>query len=242
MSYTLVQTADGSYTARSMAPSIDSRESETMHSLRGAFGETVYIYGEAYSLALELAPNPRVLSLGLGLGFVELVSAAQSLKKSSKLCGESFEFDELLTENFRAWLNGKYDEMKFPELRTAYDDALTRSAAWADTSTDKVKMCLANAIQCGDWTLSGPLTSDTRFSERFDCVAFDAFSSKSTPDLWTRDFLDFFLKDACAENCVLSTYACTGHLKRALVDAGFALQIREGFASKRDSTLAIRKA
>jgi tRNA U34 5-methylaminomethyl-2-thiouridine-forming methyltransferase MnmC len=39
---------------------------------------------------------------------------------------------------------------------------------------------------------------------------------------------------------VLSTYACTGHLKRALIAAGFKLEIREGYASKRDSTLAYR--
>jgi tRNA U34 5-methylaminomethyl-2-thiouridine-forming methyltransferase MnmC len=78
-------------------------------------------------------------------------------------------------------------------------------------------------------------------TKRFNCIAFDAFSSKSTPELWTRDFLDHFLASACDDSCVLSTYACTGNLKRALIDAGFELRIREGYASKRDSTLAVRK-
>jgi hypothetical protein len=80
----VVETADGSLTAC-------FGEGETMHSLRGAFNETVYIYGTALDRARsaatrssQLSFSPRTLSLGLGLGYVEILSAAYALKSCDR--------------------------------------------------------------------------------------------------------------------------------------------------------------
>lgn len=235
--FQMVETADGSLTAR-------LGESETMHSLRGAFNETVYIYGTAFEVAQnELGiQEPTVFSLGLGLGYVEILSAALALKSGVKPQGESFELIEELNTSFTNWAHSQSQEaFVSPEI---YQQIANRTCELMKSELVTVatlRTAVESALAEKSWILSGPLTPETKFARKFDCIAFDAFSSKSTPELWTREFLDQFLKTACNETCVLSTYACTGHLKRALVDAGFELRIREGYASKRDSTLAIRR-
>lgn len=231
--FEIITTADGSPTAR-------FGDNETMHSLRGAFSETVYIYGTALqraSLALSGA-TPRTLSLGLGLGYVEMLASAYAAKNDQTPKGESFELVDELTDSFQAWVFQKAEKLVPHSL---YDDVVKRTSESAGVSVDAIRKGLMTSLENGDWILRPAMTLETVFSQKFSCVAFDAFSSKSTPELWSREFLDRFLKTACEKTCVLSTYACTGHLKRALVDAGFTLEIREGYASKRDSTLAHRQ-
>jgi len=245
LKFQFVETADGSLTAR-------LGESETMHSLRGAFNETVYIYGTAFEVAQnELGiKQPTVFSLGLGLGYVEILSAALALKAEVKPKGESFELIEVLNTSFASWASTSLSQSNLAVAPAAfvpsevYDQIAIRTCEAMKSelvTADTLRSAIGNALQEKSWTLSGPLTPQTKMTRKFDCIAFDAFSSKSTPELWTREFLDHFLESACSETCVLSTYACTGHLKRALTDAGFELRIREGYASKRDSTIAIRR-
>ncbi len=251
--FNTVVSADGSLTAC-------FGDGETMHSLRGAFNETVYIYGTALDHARaqlsdraaqssigndsrsqsSVSPgtlSPRTLSLGLGLGYVEILASAYAVKAGQTPYGESFESVDDLTESFRAWLRGE-NEILVPHA--LYNDVAKRAEAITGISPEKIRETLATAVEHRDWLLRPAMTLATEFTHKFHCVAFDAFSSKSTPELWSRDFLDSFLNTACDTPCVLSTYACTGHLKRALKDAGFTLEIREGYASKRDSTLATR--
>lgn len=252
--FLIESTADGSPTAR-------IGDSETMHSFRGAFSETLYIYGSALDRFLALEPAmarsecPRVLSLGLGLGYVEILSAAHALQHGYPLRGRSFELVPELIHGFRTWLLAPQETVETTQGSpviplSIYDQILARTAQafYLQSATHldagelalAIRQRLAAAVACGDWILDGPLTSSTDFSQSFHIIAFDAFSSKTTPELWSREFLDPFLARACSPVCVLSTYACTGHLKRALTAAGFTLEIREGYASKRDSTLAVR--
>lgn len=286
--FQLVETADSSLTAQLIYST--SATSETMHSLRGAFLETVYIYGTAYDTAVRLLDqaavhaatppltrHPRVFSLGLGLGYVELLSSALSIRHNRELRGASFEAVPELNSSFLHWLevdDAGAESIAISGLDSGivsgvvpahvYDDILSRTAKETGVDATSIKSRLRDAIQSRAWLIEGPLTaalvndgdkasaapaaspattsadSDSPLATPFHCIAFDAFSSKSTPELWTREFLESFLAKACAPVCALSTYACTGHLKRALQAAGFALNIREGYASKRDSTLATR--
>jgi hypothetical protein len=257
--FQLVETADQSLTARliytasgTTSTSEPANTSETMHSLRGAFLETVYIYGKAYDTAIELLDqsinssveanrDPRVFSLGLGLGYVELLSSALSIRHGRKLCGASFEAVNELNSSFLHWL-GLNGAASVPTH--VYDGILERTSIETGVDAARIKLEIREAIQAGSWIIEGPLTAQldsASLDSPFHCIAFDAFSGKSTPELWTREFLDAFLAKACAPICALSTYACTGHLKRALVASGFELTIREGYASKRDSTLATRR-
>lgn len=234
--FQFVTTEDGSLSARIGAPGSPLEHcSEAMHSLRGAFSETVYIYGTAIELAAKQGFDERVLSMGLGLGYVEMLATAIALKAGRHVRGESFEIVPELRDYFRAWLEG----CELPEdFGAAYDAICARTEETIGATG--VREALAAAVRDGAWLLRDELGAETTFASKFGCICFDAFSSKSTPDLWSENFLGAFLQKTAAPDCVLSTYACTGALKRALKTSGFDVTIREGFSSKRDSTFAIR--
>lgn len=275
MTFTFETTEDGSLTLRvdsghdasaSETPkgvAGEARLSEAMHSLKGAFSETVYIYGTAIETCLTKGFAPRVLSLGLGMGYVEILACALFLKKAHELQegperasflaatgGESFELLEPLRRWFVNWLFGETSEEKLPaDFRTAYDGILSRTAEHAGVSASEIRAHLAELVSDGRWRIRGALAADTDLGSAgrtpdgaggFGCICFDAFSSKTSPELWNEEFLKAFFAKACASQCVLSTYACTGMLKRALKASGFEVTIREGFSSKRDSTFAVR--
>ncbi len=237
--FQFVPTEDGSLTARIGAPDAPKEEcSEAMHSLRGAFSETMYIYGTAIQKAADEGAPERVLSMGLGLGYVEILATAIAAKAGRPVAGESFEIVPELRHYFEAWLARRDDVPR--DFATTYDSILTRTAEAIRVDAHDVRDSLAKAVASGAWQIRAEMTPETTFSAPFGCICFDAFSSKTTPDLWTEDFLNQFLQKTASPQCVLSTYACTGTLKRALKSQGFDVKIREGFSSKRDSTFASR--
>jgi len=238
--FTFETTLDGSPTLRIRVS--EKELSEAMHSLKGAFSETLYIYGAALQKMLESGFPPRILSMGLGLGYVEILASAllqKAGKETRDVYIESFEILPELRERIVAWLN---DDSQCPaNFIQAYDQILGRTASEVGLNNKEIKAYLHDLYSQGRWTIREALTPETKFSFKFSCICFDAFSSKSTPEVWTEAFLRDFLSKAADERCVLSTYACTGNLKRALREAGFKLEIRQGFSSKRDSTFAVRE-
>lgn len=252
LSFLFEKTEDGSPTVRIHS---DEGLSEAMHSLKGAFSETVYIYGTALETCLQRGFTPRILSLGLGLGYVEMLAAALILRASrtslttttedQQTCalvneagGESHELIRELRDWFTSWLTDTGSRP--PEFSAAYDEILDRTSRETGIPAKEIKSFLAKMMREGRWRIREALDPKTTFETRFGCICFDAFSSKTSPELWTEPFLMEFLARSSAPGCVLSTYACTGALKRALKTSGFALTIREGFSSKRDSTFAVR--
>ncbi len=226
-------TDDASFTMRFINPETGIA-SECMHSLRGAFSETNYIYGHAIRTTLELNLDPSFLSVGLGLGYCETLLSALMLQANKKFYLESFEQDQRLRAHFASWLSETQITQEFQEV---YDQTLKSASELCGVHAANTKSSLKNS----PLHFRGMLTTDTAFEKQFSCVLFDAFSSKSTPDLWTQEFLENFFNKACANQCVFATYACTGVLKRALKNCGFDLEIRPGFSSKRDSSFAIRR-
>lgn len=260
--FTFIETDDGSPTLRILnSHSIDQtpcstsphlQSSEAMHSLRGAFAETCYIYGSAIEYCLLNDFPPKILSLGLGLGYVEILSAGLILKHVDRMeshiqktfmeqvRGLSFELVPQLRQWFVDWLN---DSESCPvEFKLAYNDILTRTSLHVDFEATKIKIFLKQLITSQAWEIQAALGETTLFTERFACICFDAFSSNSSPDLWSASFLTSFLSNACTEQAILSTYACTGNLKRTLKTLGFAILPKNGFSGKRESTLAIRNS
>lgn len=216
-------TDDSSFTMRFIDPETGSA-SECMHSLRGAFAETDYIYGHAIRRVLQLGLEPRFLSIGLGLGYCETLLSALMLRE---FYAESFEIDERLRLQFSNWISGK---PVIPEFKKVYDQ--TVKSCFAD---EWIVKRLLRQIRFREVLAPG-----TSFDRGFSCILFDAFSSKSSPELWTQEFLEDFFAKACLPECVFATYACTGVLKRALRNSGFDVEVRAGFSSKRDSTFAVR--
>lgn len=225
--YELVLTEDQSPTLRWLG----AETQETMHHRGGAYSETQLIYGEPLRECLE-GGGRRVLSVGLGLGYNEILTALEALKrqipaKSFHLL--SFESEDFLKNHFLSWVRSSQTDMVYDEILHYFTD-----------SSDSVKDWLHEAYQLGAWRIEGALTPDFQMKDRWECLFYDAFSSKTSPYLWQEDFLTEFFARACAAKCWVSTYACTGALKRALKKNDFEVRIRDGFQSKRNSTLGFR--
>ncbi|MNT22112.1 bifunctional tRNA (mnm(5)s(2)U34)-methyltransferase/FAD-dependent cmnm(5)s(2)U34 oxidoreductase [compost metagenome] len=69
---------------------------------------------------------------------------------------------------------------------------------------------------------------------------FDAYSSKTTPQLWDEEFLVSFFAKSCDQCCFVSTYSGKAEFKEALRKNGFTVVSREAFYGKRKSTIAHR--
>jgi tRNA U34 5-methylaminomethyl-2-thiouridine-forming methyltransferase MnmC len=226
--YKCVITGDGSPTL-SLGPTW-----EHMHALEGAFTETLYIYQPTIEKAFNAVDSPVFLSLGLGIAYNELLIAFEALKQE-KMPRQiaSYESVAPLREAFTHWLLGQATD-----LATVYDQILGLYAEKYRRDGISAKFFLRKLFEKGTLQLLGAVEKETPPPSH--ALLFDAFSNKTSPELWTPEFLDLFFKQVSANPCFLSTYACNGDLKRALRNNGFKLDIQKGFAKKRHSTFASR--
>lgn len=232
--YEIVQTADGSPTFRDL----ESQNLETMHHSGGAYQETQLIYGNAVRFALSCGSR-SFLSVGLGLGYNEILIAHECLKNEinfDKVNMLTFESEMQLKEDFLSWLRG--------DGQGIYNQV----CGFFSSPPQAIRNWLLQAFESQSWILEGALKSgfdgdsENRFSNNLksNCIFYDAFSSKTSPDLWTEDYLNRFLGQFAAKECIFSTYACTGSLKRSLKTNSFQLFLLPGFGGKRLRTTAIR--
>lgn len=221
----LVLTGDGS-------PSfaLDTTEkTELMHHRGGAYSETCYIYGPAIEAAMKLCREPQVLSVGLGLGYNELLTACLALQngKSQAYRLQSFEVDSWLAEKFLNFIMGR--DSGDPEMEV-YRDMLSRFPEFP----------ICESLRCAfaekRWTLHGALESPAQIHGGTHSYLWDAFSQKTTPALWDQKFLEASFQTGSREGQFVATYACNAALKKALREQGFQIQIRPGFQGKRECT------
>ena len=227
----IIKTADGS-------PTLSLSGGEKMHSLDGAFSETQYIYGSTIKEVLSL-PEQHILSLGLGLGYNEILSVALLLKSHKKNYRiTSFEIVDELRSSFYNWAIS----YSSTELDSCYSSILDLIASEYDLNPILLKEHLKTDLLEQKIQLLGPLPSKNPNDFYYNAILYDAFSNHTDPELWSVEhFKDFFETYADPTVCFFSTYAATGNLKRALVENGFTVNKRKGFGQKRESTFAFRK-
>lgn len=215
---------------------IGSDTQEFMHHCGGAFSETQLIYGNPLRESLKNGGRSAI-SVGLGLGYNEILTAVECLRhqispKDFRLL--SFESEDILRDRFHQWVQGQSFEI--------YDLVLSFFLKEQILTAASVKSWLSEALQLGTWKSEKALGQDVQISQKYDLIFYDAFSSKTSPHLWDEQFLVKFFTEAVSEKGMVSTYACLGNLKRALKGTGFQIIVREGFKSKRNSTLGIRRS
>lgn len=237
MDYEIEETADGSPTLKKRSNHADS---ETMHNRAGAYTETQHIYGRALreyqALRGSLTPNLHVVSIGLGLGYNEVLATCETLQNPTQsLSILSYESEESLKKEFLLWLEGRDSQ-----LTAVYDQMLGFFQKDYPAVTSQVRPFLLSLYRDQKFVLAGRLDGNHIQDSAAHVIMYDAFSSKTSPELWNENFLKDFLRRSSSETCVLSTYACTGNLKRALRDSGFSYEMRSGFAGKRNSIFAYR--
>jgi len=222
--FTPVLTEDGSYSLR------QGDKAEPMHSLKGALKESLFVYGEALELFLKKnqdleGEGVEVISLGLGFGYNEVITAFK-LSHSKKYQLLSYESEKILENLFTKRLLN-------PEAYPLY---------WKPFNSNNINdVTEYQNVLSKVLVHSGPLSKKVveGWNEKTRLVLFDAYSSKTTEILWTKEFLELLLSK-CKNGSVFSTYAAKGVLNRALKNYGFENLKKEGFGSKRQSTLAVK--
>ena len=218
---------------------------EKMHHGKGAFSETLYIYKPALI-------GTRILSIGLGLGYNEIMTAAYAVKEGleDSFFLMSFEKESFLSEQLLNYVQyATHTDLSVyftptalrDDFMIAYEDIFTRMATHFGIDPTQIKSTLAKWIMEGRWVLSGEFAVENgAHQEPFHGIFFDAFSDKMSPEFWSEEFLLRFLDLWSAPSCILTTYAAKGVLTRALKAKGFNVELREGFGGKKESTLATR--
>jgi tRNA U34 5-methylaminomethyl-2-thiouridine-forming methyltransferase MnmC len=205
-------------------------EQEQMHSRGGALSESIFVYMEAldHFFTQKVKPVGSVVeSVGLGLGYNEILVAVSSFKYSAtNIRIFSYESEKVLESLFFRRLE---HPQNYPLYWSQFDNRF-------DYNQAKLTSFLKKKIE-----LKGVLQKSTieKNEKEQRLILFDAYSNKTSESLWTEDFLKTYLS-TCKEGSVLATYAATGVLKRALEDCGFKNLNKSGFLKKRQSTLAVK--
>ncbi len=232
-------TQDGSWSLR-IRP-----DGELMHSPAGAYGESQYIYGALLHRVskIELTANISILSLGLGLGYNELLAIQWSLEKGLNLSLFSFEKDPFLKEALKlalaAYLTrgaGRNNSVESKTLIEGYEEPLVQEVyfhifSWFPISVIEQALRMLNE---GQWQLLPALAHDSQLPTDIQVYFWDAFSRKTSPELWDEDFLKYTLQYAThPQKAWLTTYACNGPLKRSLRALGWQVFEEKGFHNKK---------
>lgn len=228
-------TADGS-------PTLEIRSkndvTEKMHNSNGAFSESLYLYGQAIEFALENQWPLKILSIGLGLGYNELIACSISLKSNVPIqMLDSFEIEPTLRHQFLSWLGVESQPLQH-EFSSSYEDILKRCSETYAIKSEDIKSKLRKLYETQSWRVLKAFDFNEISNRRYTALFFDPFSKKANPEFWDERYLSTLLTQLADKRCVFSTYAATGALKRALKAAHFQVDLRPGFKGKRNSTFA----
>jgi hypothetical protein len=239
---------------------------EKMHHSQGALSESIYIYGKAIEDVIIRQWPLRFASIGLGLGYNELLIATNigiaaknpavtiNLDKAEIF---SFEIEDTLATHFVNWAGLKKENLWTQPLTNApisseniFPNEKDFFAQYA-TISEKIskhyqipaglsKSVLKILAEQSQWEIWGNMKTPNP-PENLACILFDPFSSGTDPELWEEAFLIEFISRISAPQCVFASYASTGALKRALKQLNFQVQTPHGFAGKREFTFAVRE-
>ena len=199
--------------------------------------QNICIHRKAFTSAQKEKETPKyILSVGLGLGYNEMIVAAEAILGSwDSFYLESFENQGFLREILMDWIYGKKG---IPELHERVSDLLSQHY---QLESEEIRRFLLQALSEGKWKIREVLDLKTNFERRFNCIFFDAYSASTSPEMWTEKALESLLSRVAQPNCVFSTYAAKGNLVRSLKNQGFKVELRKGFGGKREYTWAERR-
>lgn len=251
----LLKTGDGSYSLRyqSLQSNIPFW-TEPMHSSQGAWSETLFVYSPALHDSLHNVSATEVwnvTSIGLGLGYNELLCAALALNNKrpvDKVKLHSYESEAALKRAFRLYFSQAGDASKSDlpeEMVCAYQHTLdlvceTHSLPESAFRPYVRELLESRALEMHSAVSWEQLQKQQPAREPSHCLLFDAFSPESSPELWTESTLHALIGAYCGPACVFASYASRTSLKRALKAHGFKLLKSRGYAGKRERTFATR--
>jgi hypothetical protein len=157
---------------------------EKMHHSGGALSESLYIYHQALLEGLKLGPA-KVLSVGLGLGYNELITAAEICRRGdTEFRLWSFETLTALRDGFVAWIT---EDAQGP-LPSVFETVANSVAVHFSLAALDLKSTLKLAHSEGHWQMRGAFPQDLD-GVMGNVVYYDAYSRKMDPELWDEEAL-----------------------------------------------------
>jgi tRNA U34 5-methylaminomethyl-2-thiouridine-forming methyltransferase MnmC len=205
---------------------LSRRFDDPYFSLADGLAETRHVFLDGNGLPARLRDGFHVAELGFGTGLnlLALWLCWQGIGAPGELRFTSFEAYPMTAEEMARALAA------FPEAAAVAGPML---AQWAAGARVIALPGLRAEIIMGD-----ARETVTRWEGVADAWFLDGFSPAKNPEMWSDD-----LMAAVAEHTVpggtFATYTAAGHVRRALTQAGFAVERRAGHGRKRHMTVGV---
>jgi tRNA U34 5-methylaminomethyl-2-thiouridine-forming methyltransferase MnmC len=203
---------------------VSRRFDDPYFSLAGGLQETRHVFLTGNGLPERLRDGFRIAELGFGTGLNLLATALmwQAMGAPGTLHFTSFEAFPMQAEDMaRA-------HAAFPETAQMSAELLRH---WSPEATEIPLPGITLHLITGDARSSLPA-----WTGQADAWFLDGFSPAKNPELWAPDLLQEVGRHT-APGGTFATYSAAGHVRRALVDAGFEVSRLPGYANKRHMTV-----
>lgn len=199
---------------------VSQRFDDPYFSLNDGLAETRHVFLAGNGLPARLHPGFQIAELGFGTGLnlLAVVLACPDLP----IHFTSFEAFPLSAAEIARALE------HFPEARAVADPFL---AAWEKGERRFEIGSITAEIIIGDARETLPA-----WQGKADAWFLDGFSPAKNPELWSPELMAAVAHHT-APNGSFATYTAAGHVRRALADAGFAVERQQGHGKKRHMTV-----
>lgn len=202
---------------------VSLRFDDPYFSMANGLEETRHVFLDGNDLPRRLTEGFHVAELGFGTG-LNLLALWQAWRSGS-------ERPRIFFTSFEAYPMAPDDMARahaaFPELTELGSQLVAQWATGARSFTlDGIEV----EVICGDANVTLP-----SWSGKADAWFLDGFSPAKNPDLWSPDLMAEIGRKTRAGGS-FATYTAAGHVRRALAEAGFAVDRRPGFGRKRHMT------
>jgi tRNA U34 5-methylaminomethyl-2-thiouridine-forming methyltransferase MnmC len=192
---------------------VSTRFDDPYFSLGGGLAETRHVFLDGNDLPARLVPDFHVAELGFGTG-LNLLALAQIATVPVRMTSfEAFPMNVAQLAQAHA---------AFPELA---DLAAQLRDGWGQPLIQVGQVLLE--VILGDVADTLPA-----WNGRADAWFLDGFSPAKNPQMWNETIMAQVGVHTAPDGS-FATYTAAGHVRRALGQAGFAVERRSGFGSKR---------
>jgi tRNA U34 5-methylaminomethyl-2-thiouridine-forming methyltransferase MnmC len=201
---------------------VSRRFDDPYFSLNDGLAETRHVFLAGNDLPARLQGGFHVAELGFGTGLNLL--ALCLLNPETPMRFTSFEAFPLTAEEIARALE------HFPEARAIAEPFLSQ---WAAGKRSLMLGAISAEIIVGD-----ARETLANWPGKADAWFLDGFSPAKNPELWSPDLMAEVARHT-APGGTFATYTAAGHVRRALAEAGFAVERRAGHGRKRHMTAGV---
>ncbi len=217
--YSYLETGDGSKSVYA------DEYGQAMHSLSGAYEESLYKHIIPSGVTTLQKDEISVLDVGFGLGYnvLALLYCCDNIERFKKISVVSLEREKSV--------GNLVSGVEF------YDDR--------DTVYDKVRAAAASGAFHDDRISISIIFGDARHTLkamkgiRFDGVFHDPFSPATNPELWTVEFFSR-LCSLVEPYAVVTTYSAALQVRMAMMESGFIIGRGPSVGGKKEGTVATK--